>query len=89
MSANEVPWYRKRVMGVKLERYWQVAVGATILFGAVIAPTGFNYWTEVIQRQKRISTHSKEDMQRQVLERRQDYRRMLKDPEVVLKPKNK
>lgn len=81
MSSNEAPWYRKRVTGVKLQRYWQVAVGATILFGAVVVPAGFSYWTDVIQQQKKSSMYNKDDMQRLVLERRQDFRRILKDCE--------
>lgn len=73
-AGNNIPWYKKKLRGAQLQKYWQVAAGFTILLGFVVVPT----WAEILQARKSkkylggesssTNTYIQEKIQQNILE---------------------
>lgn len=80
MTAG-TPWYRKPLVGASGQRLLQLGVGTSLLIGFVFVPTAFNYCTDLIHEQRNVvpALESNLALQKIVHEKRQEFRRQVKD----------
>jgi len=54
-SAHDLPWFRVKHRGGKLQTMWQLAVGSTLLAGLVLAPLVVNLRHNEKNRQAQLN----------------------------------